>query len=194
MPEKELYFDESGFTGYNLLDTTAPIFVEASTDIGNEEAEHILRSAYPTYKGDEFHFSNFWRQRRKRPLTAFAREIGPYARRIKGFTIDKRFCVLTKALDFLVEPIYRAAGHDWYANGYCSRYVNFAFWGVCQEGSPELYDAIVTAWQRFSRAPSEATLQDIQVLFRIMANSLPEGPDLIAKQLAIGAELFTHFQ
>jgi hypothetical protein len=40
---KTLYFDESGFSGYNLLDKAQPIFTVASADVAPDEAERILK-------------------------------------------------------------------------------------------------------------------------------------------------------
>ena len=58
MVARTLYFDESGFTGDNLLDSTQPIFAIASTDLEPEVAEVILRETFPRYGGNEFKFSN----------------------------------------------------------------------------------------------------------------------------------------
>lgn len=41
-----LYFDKSGYTGYNLLDPRQPVFVVASSDVGDEEALEILSAAF----------------------------------------------------------------------------------------------------------------------------------------------------
>jgi hypothetical protein len=85
---KMLYFDESGFTGYNLLDPAQPIFTVASSDVNEQLALDILRDAFPNYQGPEYKFS-------------------------------KRFGVLTKIVDFLVEPIITRAGFDFYDEGFC---------------------------------------------------------------------------
>ena len=58
MPTRALYFDESGFTGYNLLDPQQPIFAVASVDISDAQAAEILKSSFPSYQGVEFKFTN----------------------------------------------------------------------------------------------------------------------------------------
>lgn len=60
MSARTIYFDESGFTGYNLLDPNQPIFTIASADIDERNAEEILRDSFPEYQGAEFKFSNVW--------------------------------------------------------------------------------------------------------------------------------------
>jgi len=48
-----IYIDESGYTGRALLDPAQPLFCVASSLIGDEEAEEILRRAFPTFGGEE---------------------------------------------------------------------------------------------------------------------------------------------
>jgi hypothetical protein len=116
LPPKTLYFDESNFTGSNFLDVNQPIFVVSSSDIGDNEAESILKTAFPTHRASEFKFGNVWSDRKRKSLTKLAEQLGTLEARLYSYVIDKKFGVLIKALDFLVEPIVSAAGFDW-----CSR-------------------------------------------------------------------------
>jgi hypothetical protein len=54
---KTLHFQESGYTGYNLLDPEQPTFAIASTDFESDMAEKILRDSFPDYQGEEFTLS-----------------------------------------------------------------------------------------------------------------------------------------
>ena len=42
MPPPTVFFDEAGNTGAALTDTAQPVFVLASTNLTNEEAEKLL--------------------------------------------------------------------------------------------------------------------------------------------------------
>jgi hypothetical protein len=191
---KTLYFDESNYTGHNLLDAVQPVFVIASSDIGDDEAADILRRSFPLHKGHEFKAVKAWKDRQKRSLVPFGSEVGRLKDRIYGYVTDKRFAVLTKAFDFLVEPIISNAGYDWYNNGYCWRYVNWVHFSLVQFAPPEVYEAIVTTYQAFSRHPSEEKLRLMQRKFRLMAESLAgEKYAVVLSQLALGAELFHQF-
>ena len=81
MVARTLYFDESGFTGDNLLDGTQPIFAIASTDLEPEVAE---------------------------------------------------VAVLTKIVDFLIEPLFSTTGYDFYADGFSLKYTNYIHFGLTQ--------------------------------------------------------------
>lgn len=63
---KTLFFDESGYTGYDLLNPDQPIFCIASSDIGDQEAQAILEGSCPGYQGAEYKFSQFWRRKSRR--------------------------------------------------------------------------------------------------------------------------------
>ena len=59
MTTRTIYFDKSGFTGYNLLDPAQPIFVVASAAIDEKRAAEILSEAFPGYQGPESSLRTF---------------------------------------------------------------------------------------------------------------------------------------
>lgn len=65
MATRTLHFDESGFTGFNLLDPNQPIFAVASSDIDERHAGEILKESFPEHWGAEFKFSNIWGSKSK---------------------------------------------------------------------------------------------------------------------------------
>lgn len=133
MPLRTIYFDKSGFTGYNLLDADQPVFAVASADIADLRAEAILRSSFPHNHADEFHFTRIWRSARQREgLRAFCRNLHEVADTSFCYATNKRFAVLTKIMDFLVEPIVTSAGFDFYDEGFCWRYSNYVHFGLTQ--------------------------------------------------------------
>jgi hypothetical protein len=75
MTTKTLYFDESGFTGYNLLDPVQPIFIVASTDITDDRAADVLKDSLPRYQGEEYKFTNIWGSKNRDGLLRFGAHI-----------------------------------------------------------------------------------------------------------------------
>jgi hypothetical protein len=53
---KTIYFDESGFTGYNYLDPLQPIFTLASRDITPDLSEKTLRIHFQIIRGRNLSF------------------------------------------------------------------------------------------------------------------------------------------
>lgn len=153
-----IYIDESGFTGDDLYNREQPFFVIASTIIENDEAEQILRRCFPRYQGPEFKFTNIWRRDAHRNgLRALAAEIPALADRMFAYIIDKRFTLLIKIFDYIVEPYAYAAGYDWYEGGWGMRYMNTIHRDLLEYGTEALYDETVRLWDAFARRPGEET-------------------------------------
>ncbi|WP_324698521.1 DUF3800 domain-containing protein [Novosphingobium sp. RL4] len=160
-----IFLDESGYTGDDLLNPEQPFFVVASSVIGDAEAAELLRRCFPRYQGAEFKFSNIWKRAGHRDgLRTLAREIPMLQDQVYLWIIDKRFCLLTKMLDYLIEPMVYDAGRDFYAGGYAQRFMNSAHRDILRYGSDELYSSSVTAWDTFARAPAMATIEPLRAL------------------------------
>jgi len=170
-----IYIDESGFTGDDLYNSEQRYFVIASTAIGDNEARAVLRRCFPQYQGAEFKFTNIWRRRTHRNgLRALAKEIPALADRMFVYLIDKRFSLLIKIFDYLVEPAAYHAGYDWYADGWGMRYMNQIHYDILRHGSEGLYDGTVRLWDNFARSPGPTTLDAFQDhLEQIVAASRP---------------------
>jgi hypothetical protein len=190
---KTLYFDESGFTGYNLLDPSQPIFVVASTDADEQFALDILKDSFPRYQGSEFKFANIWNSGNRAGLRRFAVRLAELSQGAFVYMIDKRFGVLTKIVDFLIEPIVTNAGFDFYDEGFCWKYANYIHFGITQVESPELYIALTNAYQAFSRNPTDETLGQLQWQLGVMAASTGERVQVLLDQMATEAREFRRF-
>ena len=193
MTLRTLYFDESGFTGYNLLDDTQPYFSIASTDIDQHKAEEILRTCFPHYRASEFKFTNIWRSNNRNGLEQFSHNIGQLRNHVVVWTVNKRFAVLTKMVDFLIEPYMTDAGYDFYSDGFCWKYVNAIHFALTRSDPEQLYHSLLRDYQTFSRNPSKQSLRNLQFNLRIKAKSVDKELRIILDQMALGAELFANY-
>jgi hypothetical protein len=165
-----VFFDESGYTGRNLLDPAQPLFVIASSRIDEGDAARILSDAFPRFKGEEFKFADVWKRYRQR-LVPFCAALGERASDLYRWQVDKKFCVLQKMIDFLVEPIAYQAGLDFYRNAHAYKYSNLIYSVLNHICSPELYDATVAAYFEFARDPNEASLNRLRFRLQLFATS-----------------------
>lgn len=158
-----IYLDESGFTGDDLYNPVQRFFTIASTIIEDREAQEILARCFPRYQGNEYKFTNIWKRERSRDgLRALAAEIPRFADQAFVWIIDKRFCLLTKLVDYLVEPDAYDAGYDWYADGWGLKYLNTIHRDLVTHGADELYDCIIRSWDNFARNPSDEHLDALR--------------------------------
>ncbi|MGA7455575.1 MAG: hypothetical protein WBW73_31500 [Rhodoplanes sp.] len=109
------------------------------------------------------------------------------------YMIDKRFAVLTKIVDFLIEPYITDAGYDFYDDGFCWKYCNYIHFGLTQFAPPELLDALLRGYQAFSRNPSEKGLATLRSRLQIMAASTEEPVRIFFEQMELGARLFDRY-
>lgn len=189
----DVFFDESGYTGKALLSPVQPRFVIASSIIGEDESGRLLADAFPRFQGQEFKFQEVWRREgSRRRLAHLCENIGTRAQDVYVWQIDKKFCVLTKMIDFLIEPVAHRAGYDFYKNAHAYRYSNYVHFGLNHIGSPELYDATVNAYYEFARDPSEATLERLRFRLAVMAKSVPDDVRFFFSTALVGAQIFHH--
>ena len=184
-PLHKIYFDESGYTGSDLLNPDQPFFSVASVDVKEHEARSILQTSFPEYQGKEFKFTRLFRRPRHRlALVAFSEQLSQIANRAFIYSCDKKFAALVKAVDLLVEPLLHDRGWDFYANGFNRRYVNTFHFVLCRFGGTQVYDSIVRWYDRFSRNPNAIELHHI----RQMADSFPREIASFIHMLVVGAE------
>ncbi|MFE8151954.1 DUF3800 domain-containing protein [Brenneria goodwinii] len=113
----DIFFDESGNTGGNLLDSAQPFFTLSSSSINKQDALKALEltgSKSPT----EAHFKTL--RRRKSGQDGIIRLLeSKYVNEenVKIFLIDKKYMLTTKIVDILIETWCFNRGEDLYKNG-----------------------------------------------------------------------------
>ena len=186
-----IYIDESGYTGGDLYNPDQPYFTIASSLIGDDEAAEILRRCFPRYQGAEFKFGNIWkRDTHRNGLRTLAGEIPALADRLFLYVIDKRFSLIVKMFEYLVEPSFTARGYDYYGNGYARRYMNTIHRDLLRFGSEALYDETAKQWDAFARMPSRATMDALHEHLGKTANSSKHPISTIFAMLAEGTRRF----
>ena len=187
---KSVYFDESGQTGVNLFDRDQPFFTIGSTDIEPGEAAEIIAACFPRHTGDELKSKRLFKQPSNQPgLIAFAREIGKRPNSFCGSQIDKRFAIVGKMVDNIVEPLLHSRGYDFYADGYARRFANTmtaVFADIADQAS---VDALLEAYNVFARKPAAETLKQLQAAFDGL-RGIPEKARDYIRLMETGAKHF----
>lgn len=114
----EIYLDESGNTGSQLLEASQPIFVLASSCFTEQEALLLLR-VIDSKSPHEVHFKTL--RRRKSGQDAILRMLQhPLIndKKINASVFHKRYMIVTKIVDLLIEYKADLDGFDLYENGF----------------------------------------------------------------------------
>jgi hypothetical protein len=183
-----IYFDESGNTGTELLDPQQPYFTTGSTDIPEDEAADIIKRCFPRHKAAELKSKEiFKRHQGRQAFLSFAKEVALQPERFVATKINKRFTVLCKMVDHLTEPVLHAAGYDFYKDDYAARYANMAYFAFENFLSKEDSTALFKAYNAFARSPDANLLHVLQTTLKDVESNAPEGPDMFLSLMVEGA-------
>lgn len=158
--------DESGNTGSDLLSPEQPVFALASTAISVTEAEELL-SRIRTPQTQEVKFSKLKKTPSgRRRILEFLRAPGLTKTDMKITFFHKRFLIVTKVVDLLVETMAHGDGIDLYRDGANLALSNLHFFCMptfCGKAPTEVFlrsflsmirEQTVGAVRRFYRAAS----------------------------------------
>ena len=112
-----IYLDESGNTGSNLLDDSQPVFTLASCQLSDDDAMKLIELVGSNAQ-NELHFKRL--KRNKAGQDGIVRLIGSKLINPKSVKINlfhKRFMIVSKIVDTLIEHMLYLRGEDLYING-----------------------------------------------------------------------------
>ncbi|OYV40618.1 MAG: hypothetical protein B7Z80_04015 [Rhodospirillales bacterium 20-64-7] len=191
----DVYFDESGQTGTHLLDASQPLFTLGSTNVPEAEAAAIIARCFPRQQGDELKSRNLLRRPQGRQgYLEFAREVARTPERFIAAKIDKRFTVVSKMVDNLIEPLFSARGYDFYANDWAKRFANsasFVFDNILDRAAA---DGLMGLYNDFARRPNAVTFAPLRSALEAALKHAPTGAEITLGLMAKGAELFNELQ
>lgn len=128
MESTELFLDEAGYTGPDLVNQQQPVFVLASTVIEEAEARRLLDSCFGVDRQTEVKHSTLCRSRRGRSqIINFFRHLAPDSRKVAFFGVHKEYVLLAFLIDFWLEPLMRHDGLNLYDQGANIALVNVSY-------------------------------------------------------------------
>ncbi|WP_321916987.1 MULTISPECIES: DUF3800 domain-containing protein [unclassified Paraburkholderia] len=158
MPQK-IYFDESGFTGNNLLHPEQKYFSYASVATDDQEAKEFVERLIATHgiQGGELKGSKLVRFSRGRKLIdeIFDRFDG----RIKISISDKKFALACKLHEYIFEPCFSEINSLFYGIGFHRFIANILYVEFVARGAGA--EAIFTEFEELMRTKDESKLHGI---------------------------------
>jgi len=153
--------DESGYTGFDLLNRDQPFQGATAIAISNEDAARLIKDHFPKLQASELKYRALSRRPANHArLLALIRELLSSHKSVT-YVCDKRFLLILMFLDYAVEPYYYGRGFDFYQNG--QNYAMgslLAFAGATLLGEAE-FEALLAAFQRAAREKSPDALRDL---------------------------------
>ena len=158
--------DEAGYTGGNLLDPEQPAFAVASLRIEEAEAQQLKSRFFGGLKSTELKYSSI--KKRHRPaLFDFLSHLRTRPETVKFTIVDKRYALLAKMFDLLVEPAMRRDGLDFYRDGNNIGFTNLIYTILPSMEGKDFFDEVLLAFQRMM---SERSLYSYALFFGTVLN------------------------
>ena len=167
--------DESGYTGFDLLNSDQRYQGATAVAIDDDEAAGLIREYFPRLQAQELKYRSLARRPSNHaPLLELQRAV--LARhKCVTYVCDKRYLLVLMFLDYAVEPFYYQRGSDFYEDGQ-----NYSLAGLLFTVGPTLFgasefDGLLVAFQR---AVKEKTPDSLRALVgaarRLRWQELPE--------------------
>lgn len=113
-----VYFDEAGNTGFDLMNVDQPVFVLAANIFSEERAKDLI-TELRIQNGAEAKFKTLRKSvAGRKKIIDFIGKVSSQADFVKSLIIHKRYMALGKILDILVEPVYFEKGLNFNANAH----------------------------------------------------------------------------
>lgn len=167
--------DESGYTGFDLLNPEQPFQGATAISISDDEAARLIRKHFPRLQAPELKYRSLARRPGyHQPLLDLQRAVLTQHKCVT-YVCDKRFLLLLMFLDYGVEPYYFERGMDFYEDGQ-----NYSLASLLYTVGPtllgkEAFNALLAAFQRAVREKTQDALRELVLAARRLKwRELPE--------------------
>jgi hypothetical protein len=174
MEIEDIYIDEAGNTGQDLLNEDQKAFVLASNNFSNEQ---LLELSKALPKSDELHFVALKGSRNGREsLLKFLNHPLISEENIQCFAAHKEFVASIHIVDRLIEPVMYDVGIDIYRYAENINMSNVIFYfGKSGIWNSELFDTMLTSFMQMMRKKTSETIEtfysDAENLLRTIPSS-----------------------
>lgn len=177
--------DESGYTGFDLLNPEQPFQGAAAVAIDDEDAARLIKEHFPKLQASELKYRALARRPGNHPrLLSLLKELLTHYKCVT-YVCDKRFLLLLMFLDYAVEPFYYERGINFYEDGQ-----NYALASMMSFAGPTLlgedaFNTMLAAFQRAAREKTPEALKDLVAAVRKTRwHELPEALGPLAQYAA----------
>lgn len=175
--------DESGYTGFDLLNPQQRLQGAAAIAISDEDAARLIEEHFPRLQAPELKYRALARRPRSRlHLLALLRDLLQSYKCVTHI-LDKRYMLALKFCDYAVEPWYHKRGVDFYSDGQ-----NYAMGSLLSVAGPTLlgakpFEAMLAAFQRAMKEKTHKSLNDlVAAARRTNWQALPEAIGPLARE------------
>ena len=177
-----IFLDESGYTGEDLLNKHQPFFVLASLNLDESECKILKKQYFSKVKSKELKYSSLKKHKNQQDiiidfLSYFLKLENNYQVSIG----HKKYVLVQKMVDFLIEPFVYEMGEDLYLSGQNIALSNLLYFSLPAFGGNRFFEELLLRFQLFMREPNILNFEKLfSLINHVYGNkSLDEILDLI---------------
>jgi hypothetical protein len=158
--------DESGYTGFDLLNADQRFQGAAAIAISEDDAARLIREHFPRLQAPELKYRLLSRRRNAHPrLLALLRDVLAHYKSVT-YVCDKRFLLALMFVDYAVEPFYYERGRNLYVDG-----ANYGMASLISVTGPTLFgqaafDNLLASFQEAVKLKSPNALERLVLAAR----------------------------
>lgn len=165
MPQN-IYFDESGFTGNNLLNSSQTVFSYASIASSDEEAKEFVEYLIDKYDIQNGELKGGKLVKYNKGRKAISEIFNRFEGRIKVFLSDKKYALAAKFFEYIFEPCISEKNSSFYNINFHRFIANILYVEFTARGAGA--EEIFIEFERLMRSSDKA---DIELLFNSSIHS-----------------------
>ncbi len=153
-----VFIDETGYTGPDLLNEAQPVFVLASHNFEEQEACAIKSRFFGKVRAKELKYAAMrMRPRQQAMIIDFVKDLSRHQGRVGFAYAHKPFCIVTKAVDLIIEPSMHEHGVNLYHRGGNIGLSNMIYFFTRSFAGKAYLRRLLDALQTFLREPCGRT-------------------------------------
>lgn len=160
-----VFIDECGYTGEDLFNQHQPIFTLASLYLTEEQCEYLKQKHFSRIKAKELKHSQLARRANQQEMAInFLKDLINEKENVKFAIAHKKYVLVSKMVDLLIENMAHLDGIDFYENGLNIAYSNLLFFTTKAIAGEEFFNKFLENFQIMMR---ERTIESYHNFFRM---------------------------
>lgn len=174
-----IFGDESGWTGPDLLDAAQPVLATSTLRLQASKAAELADRFFGHIANEELKFGELTRSPEgQKAILEFLRWMFVNRRRQRSYVMHKRFVLVAKLVDTLVENATYRRGGDLYANGGHIILMNALHHAFPKFAGDLVYTDLLRRFQDLARKPTKTALDHFFAL--VTAPHEPRAEEVLA--------------
>lgn len=149
---KTIFIDESGYTGEDLFNSEQRFFSLASLNISEEKCIFLKDKYFGAINASELKHTNILKSLKQQKMVInFLQELAEYPEVVRFSVSHKRYVLITKMVDNLIEPLMYKDGIDLYDQGGNIGFSNVIYYMYQSHLSDNDFDKMLKNFQLMMR-------------------------------------------